>query len=265
MPLGDFEREVMRTLAAGRNPDSFVGGGTVLHQAADSPRRSEDVDLFHDTVASLEAAFNADTAALRAAGFGIELVGNVYPEFRRAIVHRGDLQTKLEWVHDSAFRFFPVERDLELGWRLNFWDAATNKVLALVGRQKIRDYLDCLYLHERHLHLGALAWAAGGKDPGMTPDLIVDWAARGNRFRSEDLAEVRLSQPVDLRAAKQVWLEAIAQARALIEKLPMDEMGCLYLDAASQPVCPDPGSAEFPKLTRHFGSIKGAWPRIAES
>lgn len=124
-------------------------------------------------------------------------------------MRRGDHQTKLEWVHDSAFRFFQVERDLELGWRLNFWDAAMNKVLALVGRQKIRDYLDCLYLHERHLHLGVLAWAAAGKVPGLTPDLIIDWAARGNRFRPEDLSDVRLSKPLDLRAAKQVWLEAL--------------------------------------------------------
>jgi len=157
-----------------------------------------------------------------------------------------------------------VERDLELGWRLNFWDAATNKVLALVGRQKIRDYLDCLYLHEHHLHLGALAWAAAGKDPGLTPDLIIDWATRGNRFRPEDLSEVRLSRPVDLQLAKQIWLEAVAESRALVDKLPMHELGCLYLNAAGQPVCPDPAAPEFPKLTRHFGSVKGAWPRIAE-
>ena len=176
-----------------------------------------------------------------------------------------DQQTKIEWVQDSAFRFFPVERDVELGWRLNFWDAATNKVLALVGRQKIRDYLDCLYLHERHLHLGALAWAASGKDPGLTPDFIIDWAARGNRFRPEDLAEVRLSRPVDLPATKRIWLQALEESRALVEKLPMEEFGCLYLHAAGQPVCPDPAAPDFPKLTRHFGSVRGAWPRIAES
>ena len=255
----------MRTLAAGRNPDSFVAGGTVLHVAADSPRRSEDVDLFHDTAEAVERAFESDMATLQAAGFVAEPVGRAQPEFHRAIVRRADQQTKIEWVQDSAFRFFPVERDVELGWRLSFWDAATNKVLALVGRQKIRDYLDWLYLHQCHLHLGALAWAAAGKDPGLTPDLIIDWASRGNRFRPEDLAEVRLSRPVDLVASKQTWLEALAESRALIEKLPMAEFGCLYLNAAGQPVCPDPAAPEFAKLTRHFGSVKGAWPRIAES
>jgi hypothetical protein len=38
----------------------------------------------------------------------------------------------------------------------------------------------------------------------------------------------------------------------------------LYLDATGKPVCPDPASPEFPKLTRHYGSVKGAWPHIVE-
>jgi hypothetical protein len=50
----------------------------------------------------------------------------------------------------------------------------------------------------------------------------------------------------------------------LIARLPPDEVGCLYLNASGKPVCPDPDSPEYPKLTRHFGSVKGAWPRIVE-
>jgi hypothetical protein len=63
---------------------------------------------------------------------------------------------------DSAFRFFPVEPDTDLGDRLNFWDAAINKVLALAGRNEIRDYLDVIWLHEQHLQPGAVVWAASG-------------------------------------------------------------------------------------------------------
>lgn len=48
MPIGDFDREVLRLLAANRNPDSFLGGAVILHRSAESPRRSEDVDVFHD-------------------------------------------------------------------------------------------------------------------------------------------------------------------------------------------------------------------------
>ena len=265
MPLGIFEREVLRVLAANRNPDSFIAGATVLHQPPESPRRSEDVDVFPDLPEALLLAYEADTAALQKAGFEIEPVGRVQPEFRRVIVRRNGQQTKIEWVQDAAFRFFPVEPDVELGWRLNFWDAATNKVLAMAGRQKLRDFLDCLHLHERHLHLGALVWAAGGKDPGLTPEFILDWALRGNRFFPEDLADVRLEKPIDLVANKQAWFAAVQEARELAARLPAAEIGCLYLDATGKPVCPDPSSPDFSKLTRHYGSVKGAWPRIVES
>lgn len=48
MPLGAFEARLLRLLAANRSPESFVGGATVLHRAPDSPRTSQDVDLFHE-------------------------------------------------------------------------------------------------------------------------------------------------------------------------------------------------------------------------
>ncbi len=262
MPLGEFEREVLRLLAVNRNPDSFVGGATVLHQSAESPRTSRDVDVFHDTTESLADAATRDAATLQAAGYSIQMERPA-ATFRRALVQRGGRETRIEWVQDSAFRFFPVEADPELGWRLNFWDVAANKVLALVGRQEFRDYVDALYLHKRHLHLGALAWAAAAKDPGFTPELIADWARRGNKFRPEEVRGVPLREPFDLVANKEAWLAAWAEANALFEKLPPAEMGCFYLDAAGKPVCPDPATAEFPKLTRHYGSVKGAWPRIA--
>ena len=263
MPLGDFEREVLRVLAANRNPDSFVAGATVLHQSPDSPRSSRDVDLFHDTVESLGLSAERDIATLRDAGYEVE-PGRPQDTFRRARVRLGSRETKVEWVFDSAYRFFPVEPDLELGWRLNFWDAATNKVLALAGRSKIRDMLDVLYLHERHLHLGALAWAAGGKDPGMTPEGIIQWARRNALYREDSLEDLRLSQPVSLTELKQRWMEASPSALDLVARLSSTELGCLYLDAAGKPVCPDPASSGFVRLTRHYGSVKGAWPRIVE-
>jgi hypothetical protein len=228
----------------------------------DSPRTSRDVDVFHDATAALAAAVEADTAALRASGFMVDLEPD-RETFRRAIVRHDNRQTKIEWVLDSAFRFFPVEPDPELGWRLNFWDAATNKVLALAGRSELRDCLDVVYLHKRHLHLGALAWAAVGKDPGFTPESLIDWMRRHAVFRSDDVQALTTTESVDLKLLKHDWLEASESALELIPRLPLDEAGCLYLDVQTQrPVCPDPGSSAFGTHVRHFGRVKGAWPRI---
>lgn len=264
MPLGEFEAEVLRLLARNRNPDSYVGGATVLHQRLDSPRASQDVDLFHDEAEAVTAASEADLSALRAADYAVE-VQRPQEGFVRAFVSSDKHRTKIEWVHDSAFRFFPVEPDAELGWRLSFWDAATNKLLAFAARMKLRDYLDVMFLHERHLHVGALAWAAAGKDPGMNAEWIIDWGGRQARLSGQDPKQLRLSEPVDLRALRRRWQQAAEEALALIEKLPVTERGCFYLNAQGKPICPNPDSPEFAKLTRHYGSVKGAWPRIAES
>ena len=263
MPIGPFEGEVLRLLAANRSPDSFVAGASVLNQSPDSPRSSLDIDIFHDAEAQLAASVDRDLETLRGAGYAVE-EGRRMPAFFRAQISRGSAVTKLEWVVDSAFRFFPIEPDAELGWRLNFWDAATNKVLAFAGRHVFRDYVDTIHLHREHLALGALVWAAGGKDPGLTPEFIVDWMRRTSRYTPEEIDKARLPQPPDLVAMKMTLHDAALAAVALFEKLPPAEMGCLYLDANGKPVCPDPDSPEFGKLTRHFGSVRGAWPRIAE-
>ena len=60
----------------------------------------------------------------------------------------GHSSLKLEWAHDSAFRFFPVEHDAFCGYRLHAADAAVNKMLAMAGRVEVRDFVDVLHLDE---------------------------------------------------------------------------------------------------------------------
>jgi hypothetical protein len=221
------------------------------------------VDLFHDTLGGLESSYAADIAVLRRLGYEV-VIEREAASFCRARVRHGDCETKIEWAQDSAFRFFPVERDLDLGWRLHFWDAATNKILAAADRQMPRDYLDVLYLDGNHLPLGALVWAAAGKDPGFTPESLLAWVKRNAKYQPDDFAEVCLSRPVDLVLLKNQLRNAVFRAEAWIAKLPIDEAGCFYLNEQGNPVCPDPDLAAFHSLTRHFGSIKGAWPRILQ-
>lgn len=266
MPIGPFESEVLHTLASQRNPDSYIGGATVLHQSPDSPRTSADIDVFHDTVDAVQRAVTSDTQTLQGAGYRVEVTSQ-QESFCRAIVTKGGLATKLEWVQDSAFRFFPVEPDVEMGWRLNFWDAATNKILAFGSREKLRDWVDVMYLHNRHLPLGALVWAAAGKDAGITPELLLDSAKRFSQFpiHDADWNRLQMSPPGDHVRFKQQFLQAVSSAEILIAKLPPAEMGCFYLGQDGKPVCPNPDHSSFHQLTRHFGSIKGAWPRIVAS
>lgn len=263
MPLTEFQRGILHLLAKNRNPDSYVAGGIVLNQTKETPRFSKDIDVFHDAEAQVATAATADSATLKTNGFNIHWIIEESGYFR-ADVSKGRQSVKMEWVRDSAFRFFPTERDPELGFRLNIWDTAVNKVLALISRSEIRDYLDILHFHKTKLSLGALCWAAAGKDPGWTPELILNEAVRTTRYTEADLKRLPLAQPITLPELKQQWLTAVSSAKELIQKLPPKNIGCFYLDAKGHPFTPDPAAPNFAHVHRHFGSLKGAWPKFLE-
>lgn len=264
MPLTEFQREVFATLRRNRSPDSFVFGAIVLNAAADTPRYSKDIDLCHDTEEAVATSAEADAAALTAAGYQVQWVHRV-STFVRAEILRNDHMVKLEWVFDSAFRFFPVEADDELGYRLHHFDAATNKLLALAGRSKVRDFVDAIHLDASYVSLGALAWAAAGKDQGLNPKAIIELANRFAHYRQEEIDRLQLTAPLSLPDLKLRWLDALDRARRLIEALPAEEVGCAYLDPVTRvPVTPEPDSAGFRDLVRHQGTVGGAWPVIRE-
>jgi hypothetical protein len=263
MPLTPFQNEVLALLAAQRNPESYLAGGAALNRAEDSPRYSQDLDLFHDVAESVASSAEADAAVLTARGFTVTWVIQ-QPSFRRAEVTRGHEGVRLDWTYDSAFRFFPVQSDPEFGYCLHRADLATNKMLALAGRDEFRDFLDILTLHESYLSLGAICWAACGKDPGFTPWLVLELAQRHVHFRPEALAGVQLARPLELTELKQKWIQAVEQAEAWFDRLPTAEAGCLYLTKDGEPHTPDPTIPTFAAAVRHFGSVRGAWPRLAE-
>ena len=197
MPLTPIQTRALRTIAANRSPDSYLAGATVLHRERDTPRFSGDLDLFHDLADSVALCAEADATTLREAGFELKWLLRT-PAFYRAVLSAEGEQLRIEWAQDSAFRFFPVVEDVQCGYRLHHADAAVNKVLALAGRQEIRDFVDILHLHGSYLHLGSLAWAACGKDPGFTPGFLLEQAGRHAAYAQADLDRLDLREPLDL-------------------------------------------------------------------
>jgi hypothetical protein len=261
MPLTRIQTQVLKAIAANRSPESYLAGATVLHRDSDTPRFFQAIDLFHDLEESVALCAETDAATLRDAGYEFRWLIQT-PSFYRAVLSEEGQQLQIEWAQDSAFRFFPVQEDDQCGYRLNHGDAALNKLLALAGRQEIRDFVDILHLHDTYLHLGAMAWAACGKDPGFSPRFLLEQAGRHVAYTQADVDRLSLRDPLDLKSMKKRWLQALEDARQLTETLPPDEVGCLYLDVAQTPVTPSPGSDDYTNLTRHYGSIRGAWPTV---
>jgi hypothetical protein len=158
----------------------------------------------------------------------------------------------------------PLVRDPLGGLLLHPVDLAVNKVLVLAGRDEARDFVDTLFVHRRVLALAGLCWAAVGKDPGFTPLSLLELLKRRGRHRAEDFERLNLTEPFDLLASKQVWLEALAAAEAFARGRPPEELGCLYYsEAEDRFVVPEPGvSLESQGLEPHYGTPGGVIPQV---
>ena len=221
MAVTGFQAEVLRRIARLRiaGGETYVAGGLALNHVLGGTRISRDIDVFNDTDAALHGAVAGDTAALREAGFEVRTVRET-AAFTEATVSRGGETTDIQWARDSAYRFFPLVEDELLGATLHPFDLATNKLLALAGRREPRDWVDTIRCHERLQGLGYLAWAACGKDPGHSPESLLEWGARVRYAQEElDLA-VASEEPLDAAALGRRWHEAVAEGRRTVALLP---------------------------------------------
>lgn len=258
MPLSSLQRDILRTLAAHRNPESYVAGSTPLHR--DGPRFSGDIDIFHDREERVALAAAEDAAALEAAGFTIEWLRRE-PGLYAALVARNGETTKLEWARDSDFRFYPAKPDALFGYSLDLVDIATNKALAAAGRQAPRDVLDLLYIHEKHLPLSAVLWAAVAKDPGYSPESLAAEIRRNARHRADEYAALPSTESIDADTVSSRLRAALDGAEEFMRAMPPGKEGLLFLQNGT-PVQPDPRQLE--SYSELAGRRHGVWPGSPE-
>lgn len=263
MPLTPFQDALLAVLSEDRTDERYLAGGAAIHIAPNSMRYSNDLDFFHDSEARVGSTFARDRAALESRDY-IVAVEISQPGFIRAVVSRGTEATRVDWAHDSAWRFLPLVRAASGGLLLHPIDLAINKTLALAGRDEPRDLLDTLYVHERVLPVGALCWAAVGKDPGFTPLSLLELLKRRGRFQPEAFARLDLVAPVDAVTMKSAWRGALESAEAFITRQPPDEIGCLYWsDVRGAFVMPTAEELAAGGIRAHWGAPGGVVPRVA--
>lgn len=254
MPLSKLQSEILLLLAAHRNPESYVAGAIALNQ--NGPRFSGDIDIFHDREEGVALASEADTKILSENGFTIKWLRQ-QPGIHAAVVQRRGESTKLEWVRDSDYRFFQTVADDLFGYRMHVVDLATNKALAAAGRREPRDVLDLLYIHEHHLPLGAVIWAAVAKDPGYSPESLITEIRRNSRYRADDYADLALVEPVDAATVSQTFRRVLEEADSFVRAMPVGKEGLLFLKNG-EPVQPEPD--HLADYVEHEGRRLGLWP-----
>lgn len=267
MAVTDFQAEILRLIAKKRIADgaTYVAGGLALNHQLHRPRLSADIDIFSDTYEAMVSAADSDCALLKEKGYEVKIVRERVSIVEAVVRHAGNA-TDIQWVRDSAYRFFPLISDSLLGATLHPFDLATNKILALAGRSVPRDWIDTVSCTEFVQPLGLLAWAAAGKDVGLSPRYILDMSARTRYAQSEIDIAVNTSEPVDVAELSRKWRQQIDDGRSLVSVLPAEQVGkaVLNLDGSLFK-----GSIEnlqvavaTGKVMFHEGSICGAWPQV---
>ncbi|UFZ04533.1 hypothetical protein LQG66_36020 [Bradyrhizobium ontarionense] len=112
MALSELQRAILRVLAKHRSDSSYLARGLILNK--DWPRRSDDIDIFHDADEQVTDAANLDIAALNAAGFKVHRDFIIYGCVD-ATVSDGSDSTVIQWFAETKLRFFPLVRDDEWG------------------------------------------------------------------------------------------------------------------------------------------------------
>jgi hypothetical protein len=219
-----------------------------------------DIDIFHDREELVARAATEDAAVLEEHGYTLQWQRRE-PTIYTVLVERSGDATKLEWVVDSDYRFFPTMRDEIFGYVLHPVDLAMNKTMAAAGRRELRDLVDLVTIHEVILPLGAVIWAAVEKAPGFTPEGLIGEIRRSSSYSAVEWRALLTSEPLDPKAIMQRLRGALDEAEAFVMKMPTDKAGLLFLENGHV-VQPDP--ARLQEYQTHAGQRRGQWPTSAE-
>ncbi|HLI36438.1 MAG TPA: nucleotidyl transferase AbiEii/AbiGii toxin family protein [Streptosporangiaceae bacterium] len=211
MPLSKLHREVaaiaLRTAA--RHGFALAGGNALIaHGIIDRP--TEDVDLFTDQEAGVEAAAGSVEAALREAGFHAERrdkaggLAGIFPGMGEGLA---------EWVITAPggeqmmlqMAYFDRDRNpvvMDVGPVLDLEDVIGGKVCALASRAVERDYVDTAVALERYT-VEQLIGFARRLDPGLTGRDFADAGRRLDHMDDEAFARYGLGPQDVARLRKQ--------------------------------------------------------------
>jgi hypothetical protein len=258
VPLSKIQTDILQLLASHRDPESYVGGSTPLN--LHSSRYSGDIDVFHDREDRVAHAAEQDAALLEERGYSLRWVRRE-PAIQTVTVSSQVESTRLEWVADSDFRFFPTVKDEIFGYILHPVDLAANKAMAAADRREVRDLIDLVTVHENILPLGAVIWAAVGKSPGFSPEGLIAEIRRNSHYPPAEWRALVTSEPLDPARVLEKLRTALEEAEMFIARMPTGQAGMLFLEGG-QVVQPDP--ARLSAYEVHEGRRRGHWPTSKE-
>jgi hypothetical protein len=235
MALTDLQNQIMQRLSLNRSESSYLAGGIILN--LDWPRRSDDIDIFHDTDEEVADVAENDIADLKKEGFNVTVDVRAYGTYE-ATVSDDSSSTVIQWMSDTRIRFFPLVKDERWGLRLHQADLAVNKILAASSRRKARDFADIVAISANMCPIGPLIMAAAGKPPAYSPQKIVEqirWHAQG--IPDDEYAAVKgLPKEWTPQFIRDQVTRQMELAEIYVMNAPVVIVGLLAVDTAGTPI-----------------------------
>jgi hypothetical protein len=215
MPLDELHRRVATIALRVANRYGFaLGGGNALIAHGLITRPTQDVDLFTNEEAGVEAAAGSVEAALRNAGFETEREDTADG---LSDMFEGMDEGLAEWTVTASdgqqimlqMAYFDRTRQpvtMDVGPVLSLEDVVGGKVCALAGRAEPRDYIDTAAALRRYSIEQVIGFARR-LDPGLEDRDFADAARRLDRWGDAIFAPFGLAAAdiVRLRAAFADW------------------------------------------------------------
>ena len=83
MALTDLQKRIMQRLSLNRSQSSYLAGGLILN--LNWPRRSDDIDIFHDTDEEVSEVAEKDIADLEQEGFRVTIDVKTYGTYEATV------------------------------------------------------------------------------------------------------------------------------------------------------------------------------------
>ena len=235
MALTELQKRIMQRLSLNRSQSSYLAGGLILN--LNWPRRSDDIDIFHDTDEEVSGVAEKDIADLEKEGFRVTVDVRTYGTYE-ATVSDSSSSTVIQWMSETRIRFFPLVKDEQWGLRLHQADLAVNKILAASSRRKARDFADIVAISANMCPIGPLVMAAAGKPPAYSPQKIIEQI----RWHAETIPDEEYSAVKGLPAdwtppfIRTEVTRQMALAETYIMRAPVAAVGVLSVDADGTPI-----------------------------
>ena len=212
MPLDELHRRVATIALRVANRYGFaLGGGNALIAHGLITRPTQDVDLFTNEEAGVEAAAGSVEAALRNAGFETEREDTADG---LSEMFEGMDDGLAEWTVTASdgqqimlqMAYFDRTRQpvtMDVGPVLSLEDVVGGNVCALAGRAEPRDYIDTAAALKRYSIRDAIGLARR-LDPGLEDRDFADAARRLDQWGDGIFAPFGLS-PADVAALREAF------------------------------------------------------------